>query len=250
MFKNLATGAIAVSLLFTVLPASADLKLAGSTTVQKRVLEPAAAAIEAETGVKIKVVGTSSGKGFKGLLDGKASASIASSSLTSLLDKNKLDDDGTYQQHTIIEDVIVPIVNPNNPVAELSFQQLSDLNTGKIKNWKQVGGPDMKVVVITSSKGSATRAVFQKKVMKKADYVKGAREVRSTRQEVDLVGKFKGGIGAVSEAFVAANPGKAKVIKTKDISRPLAIITKGDPDSELQKVIAYLKSDAAKQHFK
>ena len=98
--------------------------------------------------------------------------------------------------------------------------------------------------------GMVTGAMFQKKVMNKAEYVKGVREVRSTRQEVDLVSKFKGGIGAVSEGFVAANPDKVKVIKTDEISRPLAIITKGDPGPELQKVFAYLKTDAAKQYFK
>lgn len=251
MLKHIAQGLFALSLIAGVLPATAaEITLSGSTTVQKRILEPAADAIEAATGVKVTVRGTSSGKGFKKILSGKAKASIASSPLSSLLNKNKLEDDGTYQAHIITQDVIVPIVNPSNPVSELSFQQLADINTGKIKNWSEVGGPDMKIVVVTSSKGSATRAVFQKQVMKKAPYVKGKREVKSTRQEVALVSKFKGGIGAVSEGFVAANPGKVKVVKTREISRPLSIITKGAPDANLQKVIDYLKTDEAKKHFK
>lgn len=251
MLKPIAQSFIALSLIFSLAPGFAgEITLSGSTTVQKRILEPAADAIEAATGVKVKVRGTSSGKGFKRILKGKTNASIASSPLTSLLSKNKLEDDGTYQEHVITRDVIVPIVHNDNPVSELSFSQLSDINTGKIKNWSEVGGSDKKMVVITSSKGSATRAVFQKKVMKKAPYVKGVREVKSTRQEVDLVAKFKGGIGAVSEGFVAANPGKVKVIKTDEISRPLSIITKGAPEPDLQKVIDFLKTDKAKQFFK
>ena len=67
-------------------------------------------------------------------------------------------------------------------------------------------------MVITSHKDSATRSVFQKKVMKKAPYVKGVREVKSTRQEIDLVAKLKGGIGALSKGFVEMNP-IVKVIK-------------------------------------
>jgi len=250
MLKRIATGAIALSLIAALPVAAAEITLSGSTTVQKRILEPAADAIEAATGVTIKVLGTGSGKGFNEILSGKASASIASTSLNSLLAKNKLDDDGTYQQHTIVEDVIVPIVHPSNPVSELSLEQLSDIHTGKITNWKDVGGNDQKIIVVTVAKGHATRSVFQKKVMNKADYVKGAREVKTVRQEVGLVGKFKGGIGAVSEGFAAANPGKVKVIKTENISRPLAIITKGAPDAELQKVIDFLKTDEAKKHFK
>ena len=87
-------------------------------------------------------------------------------------------------------------------------------------------------------------------VLKKAPYVKGAREVRSTRQEVDLVSKFKGGIGAVSEGFVKMNAGKVKTVETAQISRPLSIITKGDPSPEVKEIIAFLKTTEAQKLFK
>jgi len=227
-----------------------ELILSGSTTVQKRVLEPAAKGIEAATGIKIKVRGISTGKGFEELRAGKVSASIASSPLNLLLEKANLPDDGTFQEHIIIKDVIVPIVHPGNPVSDLSWDQLSDINTGKTANWQDVGGPNQKIVVITSQSTSATRKVFQKSVMKKVPYVKGAREVRSTRQEVNLVAKFKGGIGAVSEGFVKMNPGKVKVIKTDEISRPLSIITKGNPSPDVKKIIGFLKTPDAQKLFK
>jgi phosphate transport system substrate-binding protein len=227
-----------------------ELTLAGSTTVQKRVLEPAKEKIASATGIDIAIRGTGSGKGFAELMDGKIEASIASSPLASLLSKKGLSDDGTYQEHIIIQDVIVPIVHKSNPVSELTWEQLSDINTGKITNWKEVGGEDQKIVVVTSHKESATRAVFQKKVMKKANYAEGKRVVKSTRQEVGLVSKFKGGIGAVSEGFVAMNPGKVKVIKANKISRPLSIITKGDPNPDVQSLINYLKTPDAQKLYK
>ena len=142
-------------------------------------------------------------------------------------------------KHIIIEDVIVPIVHKSNPVDSLTWQQLSDIHTGKVTNWKDVGGPDQKIIVVTSQPTAATRIVFQKKVMKKAAYVKGVREVKSTRQEVGLVAKFKGGIGAVSEGFVKLNSGKVKVIKTDMIARPLSFITKGNPNADIQSIIDY-----------
>jgi phosphate transport system substrate-binding protein len=227
-----------------------EVTVAGSTTVQKRILEPAHDAIQSATGFEVKVRGNGSGGGFKELMDGKIPASIASSPLSSLLSKKGLADDSTYQEHKIIEDVIVPIVHKSNPVKTLTWEQLADISTGKISNWKDVGGPDRKIIVVTSHKGSATRAVFQKKIMKKAEYVKGVREVRSTRQEVDLVSKFKGGIGAVSKGFVDMNPGKVAVIETKDISRPLSFITKGKPNSDIQKIIDYLRTPAAQKLYK
>jgi len=246
---SLASCVISIAMLASTAMA-ANLTIPGSTTVQKRIIEPAAAAIESATGIKVKAQGTSSGKGFKSLMKGSANVSMSSSPLSSLLNKNKLADDGTYQEHVLARDVIVPIVHPSNPVSELSFQQLADINTGKIRNWKEVGGADQRIIVVTSKKGSATRSVFQKQVMKKASYVKGVREVQSTRQEVDMVSKFKGGIGAVSEAFVAMNPGKSKVIKTKEISRPLILVTEGAPQPDVKKVIDFLQSDKAKKHFK
>lgn len=229
---------------------AADLVFAGSTTVQKRILEPASAAIQKATGVRTKVLGVGTGKGFRQLRQGRVKASIASSSMESLLSKYALQDDGTYIAHVIAKDVIVPIVNNANPVGRLSLQQLSDINTGKTTNWKQVGGKDQPIVVVTSHKGSATRSVFQSKVMNKAEYVANARKVKSTRQEVRLVSKFKGGIGAVSEGFIAMNPGKVKVVKTDEISRPLIIITKGQPTGDLKKVIDYLMTEEAAKNFK
>ena len=229
---------------------AADLLLAGSTTVQKRILEPSAAAIEKATGVKVTVRGVNSGNGFQELRDGKVKASISSSPLSLLLEKAGLADDGTFIEHVIIQDIIVPIVNLSNPVSELTWDQLSDLHTGKITNWKEVGGPDGKVAIITSQPTAATRVVFQKQVMNKAPYVDGAREVKSTRQEVSLVSKLRGGLGAVSEGFVAMNAGKVKVIKTAQISRPLSIITKGAPAKDVQAVVDFLTSPKAQENFK
>ncbi|MBI5740181.1 MAG: substrate-binding domain-containing protein [Nitrospirae bacterium] len=228
---------------------AAELVLPGSTTIQKRVLEPSADAIEKATGIRINVLGIGSGGGFKQLMEGKVKASLASNPLSILLKKNNLPDDGTYVQHTIIEDVIVPIVHPSNQVSALTWQQLSDINIGKITNWKEVGGPDMKIIVVTSHEGSATRDVFQEEVMKKAGYIKEARTVQSTREEVNLVAKFKGGVGAVSKGFVDLNPGKVKVIKTDAISRPLSFITKGKPDSDVQAIIDYLMTPGARKYF-
>lgn len=230
--------------------ASKEVVVAGSTTIQKRVLEPSHDAIKAETGIDLKVRGINSGRGFAELVAGKIVASVSSSPMDSLLQKAGIPDDGTYQEHIIVQDVIVPIVHKSNTVSELTWQQLSDINTGKIRNWKEVGGSDRKIIVITSQPTAATRRVFQKKVMKKAPYMKGIREVKSTRQEVGLVSKFKGGIGAVSEGFVAMNSGKVKVVRTDKISRPLSFITKGGPNTDIQAIIDYLRTPDAKKFYK
>jgi len=230
----------------------------GSTTCQKRFLEPGNKALEAATGVSVKVMGVGTGKGLLGLIDGKCPASAASSPLESARKSGqksakKLGKDVTIpedlQFHQVYEDVIVPIVHRDNPVDSLTWDQLKDIHTGKATNWKEFGGPDLPIRVITSHEGSATRAVFQKKVMKKEPYVAGAVEVKSTRNEINEVSKYKGAIGAVSEGFVKMNSGKTKIVKSDTISRPLGLITVGAPSPAVQKVIDFYKTGEGRKFF-
>ncbi len=249
-----------VSALFLMSSVAVAAKMAvwGSTTCQKRFLEPGAAAYKAASGDDIKVDGVGTGKGMMALLDGKTKVAAASSPLESAIKSAKkaakkagkeitIPDNLIF--HEIAKDVIIPIVNKDNPVSALTFDQLSKLNTGAVTNWKDVGGTDMPVKVVTSHAGSATRAVFQKKVMKKADYVADAIIVKSTRLEIQQVSKNKGGIGAVSEGFYKLNPENAKLVNTDDISRPLALITVGEPTPEVQKLIDFFRSPAGQKFF-
>ncbi len=250
-YKSLMLAAcLVVSSSLTV--SAAEVKLWGSTTCQKRFLEPGAKALEGATGVKIKVLGVGTGKGMVALFEGKTNVAISSNTLEASVNsaqkvrkKAGLEPiaipDG-LQYHTITEDVIVPIVHKDNPVDALTWDQLSDLSTGKVANWKDVGGNDVPVKVITSHAGSSTKAVFQKMVMKKQDYAPGATEVKSTRLEINEVSADVGGIGAVSKGFVSLNPGNSKIVNTDTISRPLGLITIGDPAPDVQKIIDFFRS--------
>lgn len=238
---------------------AADVALWGSTTCQKRFLEPGAKALEDATGVKIKVFGVGTGKGMNALLGGKTNVAITSNNLEGTIKSAQkvLKKEGkpaaqipdNLQFHEITKDIIVPIVNKDNPVKSLTWTQLADLNTGKITNWKAVGGNDVPVQVVTSHAGSSTKAVFQKQVMKKADYASTAIQVKSTRLEINEVSKASGGIGAVSAGFFHLNPGNTKIVKTDTISRPLALVTIGDPDPEVQKIIDFFRSAEGKKYI-
>lgn len=245
-------------LLVSSLAMASTIKVFGSTTCQKAFLEPGAADYKAATGDDIKVLGVGTGKGMMALIEGKAKVAAASSPLESAIKSAKkaaakagkeisIPDNLIFHEMTV--DIIVPIVHKDNPVDALTFEQLTKLNTGAVTNWKEVGGSDMPVKVVTSHAGSATRAVFQKKVMKKADYIADATIVKSTRLELQNVSKNKGAIGAVSQKFYSQNPGDTKIVKTDDISRPLALITVGEPTPEVQKLIDFFRSPAGQKFF-
>jgi phosphate transport system substrate-binding protein len=234
--------------------------LSGSTTVQTRILEPLAADIQAATGIAIKVEGVGSGNGLKRLFAGEVPAAIVSAELKSLLTQAKVADDGTYRQHVVLEDLIVPIVNAANPVNALSWDQLKALFSGSIRNWREVGGADLPVRVITSHPESATREVVWELVMgKKVDYHRSARIVYATKKELVLVAESSAAVGAVSQGFVDqylaeiakdGEPSEIKVVATQRISRPLAVVTKGEPEPQVAKLLAFLRSDHARAKFR
>lgn len=258
--QKIRTACCAIAFLLAAMPAVAvELTFSGSTTVQTRILQPVLADLAA-TGVDLKVEGIGSGNGMKRLAAGEVPAAIVSSALEGILANLGLPDDGAFQLHVLAEDEIVPIVNAKNPVEELSWEQLRDLYAGTVKNWKDVGGPDQKVQVVTSHSESATREVVWELVMgKKVDYVRNAKIVYATKKEMVMVAEEPGAVGAVSAGFVQGyfdeakregDPIEIKVVRTKKIARPLAIVTKGAPSQEVAKVIAFLKSDTARQKFK
>lgn len=235
---------------------AATLEVSGSTTVQKQIVEPTVAALQAAAAIEIKFLPVGSGKGLMALTEGKVPVSATSEGLHETVESAKkaakelekpFTAPGNLVFHEIMRDTMLVIVHKDNPVTSLTKAQLKDLNTGKIKNWKEVGGPDLPVKVVTSHAGSATRAVFQKQVMDGAEYAAGASEIRTTKEEINEVGKDKGGIGALSEAFIAANPGKVKVIKGTEISRPLGFITVGQPTPEVQKMLNFFRSPEGKK---
>ena len=235
------------------------LEVSGSTTVQERAFKGNDDKLKAVTGMDIKFLPVGSGKGLMALVDGKVPVSATSETLADTVksaDKAAKDMDKTFAApanlvfHEISRDSIVVIVHKDNTVASLTKAQLKDLNTGKVTNWKDVGGPDLPVKVISSHAGSATRAVFQKQMMDGAEYVAGFSEIRTTKEEINEVGKEKGGIGAVSEAFFAANKGQSKVVKAPEIVRPLALITLGEPKPQVKKLIDYFVSAEGKKSMK
>ncbi len=247
-FAVLATLLIVMGSSFYV--GAGQLVVSGSTTFQKRILEPAQAALEKKTGAKIEIRGVGTILGLKDLISGTASAAMISAPLDIAFQETGVPEEGTFQEHVILKDVVVPIVHPKNPVKTLTWQQLADIQSGKIDNWKSVGGRDERIVVVIPPRSSGTRKFLQEAVMKGESFVESAYTAVTDREEIDLVAESTLSIGVLSEGFVKMNPGKVKVVKIKPITRQLSIVTKGEPSKELLGVIAFLKSAAAKKYFK
>ena len=237
---------------FAGIATAETVRLNGSTTVQKRIMEPGKDALKKATGIDLVLVGNGTGNGLEDLVGNKCDAAMASEELldaiASMKDASGKSATGDLKPNIITDDIIKVIVNPSNPVSKLDKEQLKKLHNGTIDNWKSVGGPDLPVIVVTSHLGSATRKVFQKIIMDGTKYVDGALEAETTRKEIDNVASFPEGIGAVSMGFInmPGNKDKVKVVETQQISRPLMLITKGDASPAVKKIVDFFKGEGKK----
>lgn len=243
-----AAGALLASVTFGAAQAE-TLEISGGTTPWADAIEPKLAEIKA-MGIEIKFNGVGTGRGTLALIDGKVTVATVGDTLEDSVGAAKkaaekesrtITPPGNLVYTKIGEDEQVVIVHKSNPVKELSKAQLKDIATGKVANWKEVGGPDLPIKVVVTEPSLAPGQFFKKTMMDGADYVKGAVEVRSPKEVITWVSRNPGGFGAAASVHMKAAPGDAKTVKAPIIMRPLGLITIGQPTGAAQKVANLLK---------
>jgi len=122
------------------------------------------------------------------------------------------------KEFVVAQDALTIIVNSSNTISELTLAQLKDIYTGKVTNWKDVGGQDTKIVATSRESSSGTYVFFQEHVMNKDPYATSILASPGTSQIVDGVSQDAGGIGYVGLGYVTKKV-KTVAIK-KDIASP------------------------------
>lgn len=97
----------------------------------------------------ITVTGGGSARGIKAVVDGTANIGMVSSNITGEASKQARERGIIFNKYTVAYDALVPVVNPRNPVSNLSMEQLKKIYSGEVANWKQVGGRDAPIVVVS-----------------------------------------------------------------------------------------------------
>jgi phosphate transport system substrate-binding protein len=153
-------------------------------------------------GGSVTVTGGGSGVGIAALMAG--TCDIAQSSRPMKFDeKQKISEAGKTTKEVIIGyDALSVIVHPQNTVKNLTRKQLEQIYTGKITNWKEVGGQDMKIVVYSRESSSGTYEFFKEHVMKNKNYVASALSMSATGAIIQSVKQTKGAIGYVGLAYL------------------------------------------------
>lgn len=248
---------ILVSIFFLVslgaISYAGDLRIDGSTTVLPIAQKAAEVFMKKNPNAKVYVSGSGSGTGIKALIDG--TTDIATSSREA---KDKEKTSGKQKGiiltgHRVALDGIVPIVNPSMKIDNITMEQLRDIYNGKIKSWKEIGGPNRPIAVVSRDTSSGTYEVWEKKVLKKDRVRADALLVASNGQAVQTVAQNKYALGYIGIGYidksikvlkVNGNTASEETVRNGSwpIARPLYMYTNGKPSGVIAKFIDFLLS--------
>ena len=187
------------------------IRIKGSDTLLPLAQKWAETYMKENTGTSISVTGGGSGVGIAALIDGSTDIATASRKMK-MDEKLKLQDAGKTCIETIVAyDALSVVVNTANKVKKLTREQLEDIFTGKITNWKQVGGDDMAIVCYSRESSSGTFEFFKEHVLKGKNYSSTCLMMPATGAIIQSVSQTKGAIGYVGLAYVNNTVGAVSV---------------------------------------
>jgi phosphate transport system substrate-binding protein len=253
IFKKTVFAILVVVLMNGVSFAGSSVVIKGSTTVLPVAQGTLEAFMKKNPGVQISLSGGGSGEGIKALID--RTADIATSSREIKKEETTLAASKGVNPvaHVVAHDAIIPVVHPKNKVSNLSVDQLSQIYQGKITNWKEVGGDDLKIVVISRDSSSGTFESWDHFVMKKAKVTPRAQMLASNGAIVTAIAKNRYAIGYLGIGYVnkgvkplQVNSVTASVqtalSKEYPLSRELYMYTDGEAKGDVAKYLDFVKS--------
>jgi phosphate transport system substrate-binding protein len=239
--KALIAGTAVIALLAsTHILSAAELKVSGAAAVAGGVINPNKAAIEQETGLTLNITANGDGNGLKDLYAGKVDVMMVAAPLKATeaaINKSapgSVSADG-IEVAPIGVTTIRFIVNPANPVKALTEAQVKDIFTGKVTNWKDVGGADQPIIVVAEAPGLGTRTNVVASALGGADIVDKARIMQALVQVAQVVAQAPNAIGYGNAASIT--PAVA-VVSGAEVKQPLGLATKGAPSDDVKKLIA------------
>jgi phosphate transport system substrate-binding protein len=251
--RILLAGAACIISLVSCQKKQESVTLAGSTAFQPFAEKLADEFMAGRKGVNVTVQGGGSAVGINAANSGAAGIGMA--------DLVELPAEAAALTAVVVaRDGIAVVVNPSNPVSNLSMTQIRDVFTGKIVSWKSLGGADKPITVVSREAGSGTRSSFEKIVggislTKDAVVQDSNGTIRETvANDANAVGYLSHGL--INEKIKALTvEGKAAEIEEMisgayPLVRPIYFLTKGAPSGAMKEFIDYVLSDAGQKAIK
>jgi phosphate transport system substrate-binding protein len=224
----------------------------GSTALQPLVDQVSKKFMTTNTGVSIQVQGGGSGTGLTQVSEGQSDIGNSDVFASEKLDAAKA---AELVDHQVAVVGIAAVVNPAVTVDNLTKQQLIDIFTGKVTNWKDVGGNDQKIQIVNRPSSSGTRATFEKFALgQKTDDLQGSIQEDASGTVKKLVGETPGAIGYLGLSYVDTS---VKALKYEGVEATVDNVangtypvwayehmyTKGEPNAAVKAFLDYMLTD-------
>jgi phosphate transport system substrate-binding protein len=224
---------------------SGKLEIIGSTSTQNLVETIADKFIEINPEVKINYQGVGSSKGIKAVKDGTGDIGTSSREL------KEEEKEWGLNKYVIAQDGIALVVNPKNQIKELTIEQIIKIFKGEITSWKDLGGSDKKIIVLSREAGSGTRGAFEELIKIEDQVTKEALIYDGNGPIKAAVASTEDAIGYISFGYIDDSIKTVKVDGIKPtienvlsgsypLSRPFIIVTKGNAEGLGKEFIDYI----------
>ncbi|MFP4482320.1 MAG: phosphate ABC transporter substrate-binding protein [Thermovirgaceae bacterium] len=235
-----------------------DLVIKGSTTVLPIGQAAAEKFMEAHPDTSISVSGGGSGNGIKAIIDQTTDIAMASRFIKDKEVKTAVEGGAYPVPFAVAIDALLPVVHPDNPVKDLTIQQLHDIYAGKTTNWKDLGGPDKKILPVTRDTSSGTFEVWKSKIMDGERIIPSAQVVASNGAMVQSVSGNPAAVGYIGIGYLDSSVKSVTVDGTEGnnetsisgeypLTRHLFMFTPGWPTGDAMDFINYVLSDAGQE---
>jgi len=222
-----------------------ELRIGAGAAPTENVLKPIKSAFEKASGISLAVISNGPKQAFldldKGSFDA-AAAGLSYEEWQSMMKKegNEIKNPAAYQSVQIGKDRIVVITNKDNRIEKLSKEQLQGIFTGKISNWKDVGGKDMPILVVWGTLIPGTNTMFGKAVL---DGAAPTTEVLDATTAEDVKDKIKSNLEAIGIGPAAIVDAQVWSPQTPEVARPITLLTKGAPSPKVKKLIDFINGE-------
>ncbi|BCB96445.1 phosphate-binding protein [Dissulfurispira thermophila] len=225
-----------------------EIKIGAGAAPTENVLKPIKEHFEKTTGIKLQIIASGPKIALQDLEKGAVDAAAAGLTFDDWMNLMKKEgaevkDPASLQQFTIGKDKIIVLIHKDNPVSKLSKEQLKGIFTGKITNWKDVGGKDMPIIVVWGKLIPGTNKLFVKNILDGESQTKDVLEATTAEDVRQNVASNPEAIGIGPVAVVNAT---VKSPETPGVSRPIILVTKGKPSANVQKLIDFIKGEGQK----
>jgi phosphate transport system substrate-binding protein len=238
----------------------------GSDTLVNLALAWAETYIQARPDVRISVTGGGSGTGIAAMINGTVDIANASRAMTEEEFQASRANGIEPVEFVVARDAIAVVVHPDNPVDGLTLQQISDIYTGKITNWREVGGEDRPIVLLSRESNSGTYIYFLEYVLRMGDKRSDllfspdtlllpssegiTAEVRQNPNAIGYegLGYVTGNVKVLGVAVREQDPFVMPSVETVNdglypVSRPLYMYVRGEPVGEIANFLNWILTD-------